>query len=93
MWWTSSDGTINLQMTKAQAEACAHPGPCDADVLALSEVPTIRRQLDELDPAAIARELSEWGAWDDDELQDHEQNRQRLLWIAAGEIADETRSK
>jgi hypothetical protein len=37
---------------------------------------------------SIVKELSEYGAWDGDELSDHEQNWHRILWIAAWEIFD-----
>jgi len=88
MWFTTSSGLIEIQMTKSQALACTHPGPCDADVLALSVVPSIARQLAKLDPELLKKELREYGAWDEDELNHHEKNLQRILWIAAGDIAD-----
>lgn len=37
---------------------------------------------------SIVKELSEYGAWDDEELSDHEQNWHRLLWCAANDIAE-----
>jgi len=70
-----------------QAQLCSHSGPCDSDVLALSRVPKIARQLAKIDPALLAGELREYGAWDDSELADHPQNLQRLLWIAACDVA------
>lgn len=88
MWFTSSSGRIEIQMTKTQAVACTHPGPCDADVAALSVHPPIARQLAKLDPELLKKELREYGAWDEDELNHHEKNLQRILWIAAGDIAD-----
>lgn len=89
MWWTSSSGRIGLDITLTQARAAAHPGPCDADVLALPQVPAIRRQLDEISPAQLAAELREYGAWSDQELADHEQNLQRLLWLACGDLVEQ----
>lgn len=89
MWWSSSSGRIELQMTLKQAQACSHPGPCDADVAELRKEPKIRRQLDKLDPELVAGELREYGAWDDDELRFHESNLLRLLWIAANDITEE----
>jgi hypothetical protein len=88
MWFTTSSGGIEIQMTKSQALACTHPGPCDADVLSLSVVPSIARQLAKLDSDLLKKELREYGAWDEDELNHHEKNLQRILWIAAGDIAD-----
>jgi len=87
MHWSTGSGRIELQITRAQAEACSHPGPCDSDVKALSENPRIARQLRKIDPALLAAELREYGAWDDDELKDHEQNIQRMLWIACEDIS------
>lgn len=89
MWWSTGSGRIELKLTKAQAEACSHPGPCDDDVLALSQCPAIARQLRKLKPELLVAELSEYGAWDEVELQDHAQNLQRVLWIAAGDISDD----
>ena len=75
-------------MTMAQAESASHQGQCDADVLALSNHRKIRAQLERIDPKALRDELREYGAWDDQELADHEQNLQRILWIAAGDIVE-----
>jgi hypothetical protein len=91
MWFTSSHGTIEIQMTMAQAESASHQGQCDADVLSLSNHRKIRAQLERIDPKALRDELREYGAWDDQELADHHQNLQRILWIAAGDIVENSR--
>jgi hypothetical protein len=88
-WWVDSSGRIELEMTLAQAKSCFHPGPCDSEVLELSENPLIAKQIDKIDPKIIANCLKEYGAWDEDELSDHSQNIKRLLWIAACDIAEE----
>jgi hypothetical protein len=88
MWFTSSCGRIEIEMTLRQAQSAAHPGPCDADVLALSNDRKIRKQLEKIKPDDLRRELREYGAWDDEELADHAQNLQRILWIAAGDIVE-----
>ena len=88
MWWTTGSGRIELQLTKAQARGASHSGQCDVDVRELSQHPSIERQLCRLDPDLVRAELREYGAWEDRELQDHAQNLQRLLWLAAGDIAD-----
>jgi hypothetical protein len=92
LWHTSGSGRIELQMTLEQARSCSHQGPCDDDVLALSRVPEIKAQLDQIDRRALAAELKQYGAWDAVELADHDQNLQRILWIASGNIAEENRS-
>jgi hypothetical protein len=89
-FWTSS-GRIGLRMTRAQAASACHPGPCDDDVAALARVPAIRRQLAKIDQAMLAEELREYGAWDETERADHEQNLQRIVWLAACEICENHR--
>jgi hypothetical protein len=88
MWYSSSCGRIELQITKEQARIGSHQGQCDCDVQWLSEQPKIRRQLAKIDPAILAEELSGYGAWDEVELADHQQNLQRLLWLACGDIVE-----
>lgn len=90
-WFTSSSGCIEIQMTLEQAHSASHQGQCDKDVLALSRVPEIKAQLDAIDPEVLKSELREYGAWDKDELADHAQNLQRILWLAAGDIIDNAR--
>ena len=92
MWFSSSSGQIGLQMTLAQARSASHQGQCDSDVRELSRVPKIARQLARLDPETLRKELSEYGAWDESELADHDQNLQRILWLAAGDIVEEARN-
>jgi len=42
-----------------------------------------------INPADIAAELKDYGAWDETELADYDANIQRILWIAAGNIREE----
>jgi len=93
MWFTSGSGRIELKMTMAQAQGASHQGQCDDDVKALSQVPAIARQLRKIAPETLRNELREYGAWDAGELADHEQNLQRLLWLAAGDIVEESRAR
>lgn len=91
MWWTSSSGRIELNITKAQAAGAAHQGQCDSDVLALSLEAKIKRQLSAVPADDLRDELRYYGAWDEEELQDHAQNLQRLLWLACGDINEEVK--
>ena len=88
MFYTSSNGCIEIQMTHKQAVSCTHPGDCEADVRALSLNRVIWKQLTKIDPAALRDELEGYGAWPDEELADHQENLQRILWIAAGDIVE-----
>lgn len=78
-----------LNITKKQAQMGSHQGQCDKDVAYLCELPAIRRQLNKLDPAMLNAELKEYGAWDDEQRADHEENKRRIVWIACGNLLDE----
>lgn len=84
---------FGLQMTLQEARGASHQGRCDDDVADLVRQPKIRRQLDKIGPDKIRAELREYGAWDADELADDSANRARIVWIAAGNIADENRHR
>jgi hypothetical protein len=86
---TSSCGRISMDMTLDDAESASHQGQCDADVMLLSKQPHIAAQLAAIDAGILRQELKEYGAWDADELADHDANLQRFLWLAAGSIRDE----
>jgi hypothetical protein len=88
MYWTESLGRIELQITKKQALSCSHAGQCDADVAELMKAPAINRQLKKLNPVIVAACLKEYGAWNDAELADHNDNLTRLLWCACCDIAE-----
>lgn len=89
MWFSTSSARIELKLTLAQARTVSHPGECSSDVAALRTIPAIRRQLEKLDPDLLRIELAEYGAWEDHELQDHEVNLNRILWLAGCDIAEE----
>ena len=86
--WSSSSGRIELDLTIEQASKGYHSGQCDNDIRELRSYPEIENQLQALDPQLLKNELGEFGAWDDEELSNHENNLDRLLWIACGDILD-----
>ena len=92
MYWTDSFNLIELNITQAQAYMGHHQGPCDSDIKMLRNFPSIKRQLNCLDPLKVREVLREYGAWDADDLSDHDANLDRLLWIACGDIVEESRS-
>jgi len=77
-----------ISLTKQDAAKMIHAGQCDADVLLAMKKPYIKKQLDALPVDKLALELREYGAWDEIQLQDHNANLMRILWIAAGDIQD-----
>ena len=88
MYWISNNG-IELNITKKQAVSPAHFGPRYKDVLDLSLIPFVRRQLEGIKANSIVSALSWYGIWNDEELSDHGENKLRLLWLACGDIDEE----
>lgn len=86
--WQGEHPSLRLRLTWDQARSVSGPGPQDENVLALSRVPSVARQLARLDPESLRRELAEYGAWDDTELADHAQNLQRILWTSASNMVE-----
>ena len=86
--WNSSNYGNDLNITKKQAEIGSHPGDCENDIDYLLTVPAIKRQLAKIDAENLKKELSDFGAWDEVELSDHEQNLKRWLWISCGDIVE-----
>lgn len=84
---------FELKITKAQALQGSHPGPCDDDIAELLTLPAIKRQLDKINPLDIRLELKEYGAWDENQLSNDEDNKARILWIACGDIREELYEK
>lgn len=89
MWTYTSSGRIELNITKRQAAIGYHQGQCDEDINELRQVPAIKRQLVKLNPEILLNELKEYGAWNDEELCDHDANLSRILWIMCGNIIDD----
>lgn len=76
---------FEFEMPDEAVADCHHQGACDDDV----EYWEKKIDLSHIPASKIRAELKEYGAWDDDELADETVNRQRIIWIAAGNIQDE----
>lgn len=92
LYWASFN-RFELRLPGQCVLDCSHSCPCDSDVAYW--VPKVQAQIaaDNFqrgpDAELIRQELSEFGAWSNEELQDTEQNLHRLVWIAAGNIAED----
>src|SRR5580765_232526 len=80
---------FELILTRDQAHTGYHQGQCDDDIAYLRTILGIENQLQVLPSADVRAELQEYGAWDDDQLADHDENLSRLLWLACGDIVDQ----
>jgi len=75
-----------LELPVEALEDCHHQGRCDDDVEFW--VDRIDWESQRMTSAQIRSELEEHGAWDETELADDDANRERILWIAAGDYQD-----
>ena len=79
---------FTLQLPALCVSECAHQGDCSADVARWAMHRDVSAQFDTIEPDDLRAELREYGAWDDAELSDTAENRERMLWIAACNISD-----
>ena len=78
-----------IELTSDQAHAGSHQGQCDSDIADLRLDRAVDKELSRLPADDVRDELREYGAWEDDELADHEANLNRILWLACGQITEE----
>jgi hypothetical protein len=82
---------FELQLTLDDAASGSQPGKdASDDIEWLRKLPYVKKQLDALDPKKVRAELDEYGAWDDAELAGHDQNLSRILWLACGNVREES---
>jgi hypothetical protein len=85
IWWSSGCGRIELQIPEPAIAACSHSGQCDTDVEFWEP---------QIDWSTITRKdmetvLKEYGAWDDLQTVPAKTLRERLTWIACGDLDEE----
>ena len=87
-FWTSSNGEIEFEIKGEYVNLVPRVGVADYAIEYMKDIPEVRVILDAIQPEVLRSILSDYGAWDDKELQDHESNLERMLWIACGDIQD-----
>jgi len=68
---------------------CSHWGDCDEDVARCLELPEVNAEIYKIDSEELIKELSDYGAWDVAQLSIDQDNRRRILWIAASNILED----
>lgn len=86
--YNSSNYGNDLRLTRKDAESVSHSGSCDDDVDYLITKPYVKKQLDNINPEKLRKELYEYGAWDNEQLSDHNENLKRWVWISGGDIVE-----
>lgn len=86
--WCDYMGIIELPFNSDQIEGIGESGDNEPAVdRCLEQCDVVNAILDSKREQLVSV-LREYGAWSDDELQDHETNKQRIVWIAGSDIAD-----
>lgn len=60
---------------------CSHQGSCDDDC-------QYWKDYFEMNEADAVKYLKSFGNWDDEELQDHDDNMMRIVWIMACDLRE-----
>jgi len=79
---------FTIEMTKLQAISANHSGSCDNDVDYFLTLAKIKQQLKDIPDKLLADELREYGAWSEKQLKNRGENEARIIWLAAGNIAE-----
>jgi hypothetical protein len=80
--------TTDLNITKAVAKECSQSGDNSYNVEYYINLPYYKKQLSKIDKDELVKELNDYGAWEDEELTDHNENLKRIFWIKCGDIVE-----
>lgn len=79
----------DLYLTKADAMLFTSGGDKSGDVDFLLSKPSIQKQVLNWNEDSLRKELGEYGAWSEEELENHAENLKRFVWLSASNIAEE----
>lgn len=68
---------------------CPKSGAADTAISEMLKLQEVIAEVNGIDKEKLKLELREYGAWSESELNVHEDNITRILWIACGNIQDE----
>jgi len=69
-------------------EMCPPSGSADSAIAEMRTLAEVIAELSAIDPEKLKMELKEYGAWDDSELSNHNDNLDRILWLACLDIQE-----
>lgn len=85
----ASFNLFEIEIPEYMIDGTPQSGNCDNAIAEWLEESFIQNQLISIGNEKISSELKEYGAWDDEELKDFEENKMRIMWIAIGNIWEE----
>ena len=88
-WWSSSCGRIEFQLKQSTVDAICHSGSNDDSVEHESNEDYLKDIFAGIDPMILREVIGEMIAdITESELDDHESNLERMLWMASWDIFD-----
>ena len=84
----SGSGTIEIPITGKLIKEICTLGSNDAAVEKACEHWRVKEKLAQYTDEELAEELSEYGAWDEDELKSRTDNEARIVWSLAWDVFD-----
>jgi len=79
---------FDLYFTRQDVDSMPLSGACDDTVQAIAKKPYIVCHFNAIDNSILIKELTEYGSWDDIELQDKQANIERIIWIGCSDIKE-----
>jgi len=79
---------FDLYFTRKDVDSMPLSGACDDTVNVIANKPYIIRQFAAINNSELIKELSDYGAWDEIELQDKQANIERVIWIGCSDIKE-----
>ena len=86
--WNCGNYGNELRITRTDAAKCSLSGDNEPALKELMQKRYIKKQLKTLNPDKLKKELKEYGAWDSEQLENHEENLLRWLWISCVDITE-----
>lgn len=87
-YYNSGNYGNEISLTLQDVKKCSNIGDCYEDIKKVIKKPYIKKQIKLWERETLKAELYEYGAWDDSELENHEENTIRWVWLSAGSISD-----
>jgi hypothetical protein len=78
--------SIEVSLPIELLEDCHHQGECYEDCERWGE--EVEKELQSISDKDLVNHLLEYGAWEEEELQNRKENLIKFLWIAAGDYQD-----
>ena len=85
----SSSGTIEFPLTGEQIHCICTSGSNDLASKMVSKDEQVAKWMERYSDEQLKSVILEYGAWDEEELTDRQQNIERIVWLLAWDVFDD----